>query len=233
MEPRSVSSHDAAIASVAVYLRELGADDRMAHAKAADVLREARTTVVRQEPARSWWSLALRGVLAIVAGAIFLGRPIEAVTTIVLVLGAWILVDGIIAIVSSVAFRSWSTLPVGVIGALIGYLILTRTETATVVFFVLTAAWALARGAGEISMAVRMRRGEPGRGSLAFLGITSFAFGLLLLAAPVLGIVALGWWIGLYAVIYGGLSIVRAFEVHRETEDEKDLWHPHAAARPA
>lgn len=238
MQPTTQSfgpSHENAVASVETYLRDLGADAQRAREKAVHLVSHARETVVRQEPARSWWSLALRGILAIVAGAIFLSRPVESIVTIVTILGAWILVDGIIAIVSAISHRAWASVPVGAIGALIGYLILSRTTAATIVFFVLTAAWALARGAGELGMAARMQRHEPGRKSLVFLGASSFAFGLLLLIAPMAGVITLGWWVGMYAVIYGVISLVRMFEVRHLTDEEKDEWLPrsHLAAHPA
>lgn len=219
--------HEAAVVSVATYLREEGLDEPVARARASEVVREARESMVgRIEAPRSWWALALRGVLAIAAGAIFVARPVESLVTIVFVLGAWVFVDGVIALVSAITNRerSWSSVPAGAIGVIIGYLMLTRVGGAMIVFFVLTAAWALARGAAEIGVAVRMRRGEPGRISLAVLGIASFAFGILLLVAPAAGVVTLGWWIGVYAILYGAITLLRAFQVRHVSAEVRDLW---------
>jgi uncharacterized membrane protein HdeD (DUF308 family) len=203
----------------------MGVGENAARAKASELVRDARETFARMEPPRSWWSIALRGVLAIVAGFILLQRPIETVAAIVLVLGAWILVDGVITLASAIMHRTWSTAPEGAIGVIIGYLIFTRPSGAMIVFFVLAAAWALARGAAEIGLAMKMDKGEPGRTSLLVLGAVSFAFGILLLVAPALGMVTLGWWIGAYALIYGVVSVMRAFQVRKVREEVKDLWH--------
>jgi uncharacterized membrane protein HdeD (DUF308 family) len=226
-------SHEAAMSSVATYLQEMGADGEVARAKASALLREAREPYVRVEPPRSWWSLALRGLLAIAVGVVFLGRPVGSVVALVLVLGAWILVDGLITLVSAISERSWSMVPSGAIGMLVGYLILSRTSGAVFVFFILAAAWALARGAAEISMAARMQRHEPGRKSLVFLGAASFAFGILVLLSPILGLVTLGWWLGLYALIYGVVSLFRTFEVRHISNVIKDSWQGGAHAHPA
>lgn len=228
MEPQTRDigrEHDVAVASVASFLREeVGVDDRTAHARANKLVDDARDAFVRSESAVTWWSIALRGVLAIVAGIIFLQRPIESVAAIVFVLGAWILVDGIISIGTAIANRDWADAPYGLIGVLVGYLIFTRPQGAITVFFILTAAWALARGAAEIGQAAKMHKGERGRASLVFLGLLSFAFGLLLIAAPVLGVVTLGWWIGAYALIDGVVSVIRSFQIRRVSHEVRQVW---------
>lgn len=228
MEPqrhRNGQEHDAAIASVALYLHEeMGIEDREAREKASEVVREARESVAHHVATVSSWSLGLRGLLALVAGVIFLQRPIETVAALVLILGAWILVDGVIALVSAISNREWAGVPYGAISVLVGYLIFTRPQGAMTAFFILAAAWALARGASEITQAARMHKGEKGRGSLVFLGIVSFAFGLLLIASPVLGLVTLGWWLGIYAVTEGVVSIVRAFQLRRVSRDVQQVW---------
>lgn len=229
----------AAVGAMANYLREeVGVEDRLAREAATNAVRDARASLVveRIEAPRSWWALALRGLLAIAAGVLFLIRPIESIVAIVLVLGVWIFVDGVISLVSAFSQRErpWSTAPIGAIGIIIGYLIFTRTGGATVVFYVLTAAWALSRGAAEISIASRMRRHEPGRGSLSFLGIVSFAFGIFLLVAPIAGAVTLGWWIGLYAIVYGVVSLIRSFQLRRVSPEVRAIWTArHARPRPA
>lgn len=228
MEPQTrdiESERNAAVALLATYLHdETGVNEETARARARDAVREAHEAVAHKESGITGWAFGLRGLLSIAAGVIFVLRPIETVFAIVFVLGAWILVDGIIEIASAIANRDWSAAPYGAIGVLVGYLIFTRTQGAISVFFILAAVWVLARGAAEIGQAVKMHRGDRGRGSLMFLGVISFAFGLLLLAAPVLGAVALGLWLGAFALINGVVSVFRAFQLRRVSEDVKDVW---------
>ena len=77
--------------------------------------------------ARNWWLFLLRGVLAVVFGIIALSFPAAAFLTLVLVFGAFAMVDGLVAVFS--AFTSdaksenwWWLILEGVFGVLIGLL---------------------------------------------------------------------------------------------------------------
>ncbi len=50
--------------------------------------------------ARNWWLLALRGVIAIIFGLLTLVNPAASLAVLVLLFGAYALVDGIFAIVA-------------------------------------------------------------------------------------------------------------------------------------
>jgi uncharacterized membrane protein HdeD (DUF308 family) len=202
----------------------------MAESKPSIEQTQAERTVVawtRIEPARTWWSLALRGLLAIAAGILVVVHPVRTVAILALGLGAWIFIDGVVALVSTWTQedRRLMTLPIGLIGIAMGYVLLTRTGTTLTVVFILIAAWAFARGIAEIGVAAAMRGDEPGRGSLVFLGILSAMFGVMLVVAPAVGVVLLASWIGIYAFVYGAIELVRAVRVHREISSSQ----PHAA----
>lgn len=57
---------------------------------------------ISQALARNWWAVALRGVLAIIFGAITFILPGVTMLSLVLVFAAYALVDGVVAIVSAV-----------------------------------------------------------------------------------------------------------------------------------
>src|ERR1700759_1505739 len=52
--------------------------------------------------ARNWWAIALRGVLAIIFGAIAFILPGATMLSLVLVFAAYAVVDGVFAIISAV-----------------------------------------------------------------------------------------------------------------------------------
>jgi uncharacterized membrane protein HdeD (DUF308 family) len=204
---------------------EVGLSERDARMEAEDLLRDAG--VAHGYFSKRWWVLVLRGVLAIAVGLLFVARPVSALASLVVVLGAWILVDGVIAIAQAISQRrAWHVYLEGAIGILIGYLILTRPVGAAMALLVLTAAWSIGRGISEIAIGAGMRRGEPGRGTLVFVGIVSFLFGIVLIAAPLLGVVTLGWWLGAYALAYGAMLIVLGFQVRRVKEEVREAIEP-------
>src|SRR4051812_27079906 len=59
---------------------------------------EAMTSVL----GRNWWAIALRGVLAILFGIIAFALPVATMVTLVLVFAAYMLIDGVFAIIAAV-----------------------------------------------------------------------------------------------------------------------------------
>jgi hypothetical protein len=47
------------------------------------------------------------------------------------------------------------------------------------------------------------------------------------------GVLALGWWIGLYAILYGVVEVIRSVQVHRVTSYVRDAWSPRRVPHPA
>jgi len=54
-------------------------------------------------------------------------------------------------------------------------------------------------------------------------------FGIVLLIAPVVGAVVLTWWLGVYALVFGAMLLILAFQLHSKKE-ERATKKP---ARPA
>lgn len=219
-------------AMTAYLVEDKGLDEHDARVQARALL---ESPLGRGAIARRWWVMALRGVLAIAAGVFFLFSPIAALVTLMIVLGAWIFVDGVFALASVITPpRSWHMALAGALGVVLGWLILTRPESASVVFYVFLAVWVTGRGIVEVALAASMPAGEPGRGTLVFLGITSFLFGLFLIVAPVFGAIALAWWVGAYALFFGVVEIALAFQLRgmREGVEERLERRPPLRAQP-
>ena len=108
---------------------------------------------------------AIVGVLAVVAGLICLRRPGESLLAIVVVLGIYLVVAGIVRFV-----RSFSTLEdraatmgLGIIDIILGILILALPGLSLVTLAVLFAVSLLVRGAFMVWMAFKLRGGRHGR----------------------------------------------------------------------
>ena len=72
----------------------------------------------------------------------------------------------------------------------------------------LIAAWAVVRGIFEIIAAFHLRKEIDNEWLLALSGLLSLGLGVLLFMAPGAGALAVLWWIGAFAIVFGVLEII-------------------------
>jgi uncharacterized membrane protein HdeD (DUF308 family) len=168
---------------------------------------------------RNWWMFALRGVVAIIFGVVAFARPEQALQALILVFGAYALVDGIFAMFAGIASyrhfeRWWAVLLEGVAGVVIGLLTFFWPNITALVLLYFIAAWALITGIFEIVVAIQLRHVITGEWMLILGGLLSILFGVLLFVSPAVGAVSVIWMIGIYAITFGILEIVFAYRLH-------------------
>jgi uncharacterized membrane protein HdeD (DUF308 family) len=167
---------------------------------------------------RHWWVPVIRGIAAIVFGVIAFTHPVMAIATLVLLFGAWVLIDGIFRIVAAIRHRGsdsdWAwQLVIGIIGIIVGLLTFHAPQVTALALVIYIAAWALMIGASEIVMAVKLRHEIKGEWLLILMGLASIVFAVLLLWNPVAGAAAVIWLIAWYAVVLGILAIFFGFRL--------------------
>jgi uncharacterized membrane protein HdeD (DUF308 family) len=166
-----------------------------------------------------WWALALRGAIAILFGLAALLRPDIALEALILLFGAYALVDGVFSIVG--VFRGtrggtprWLLFIEGVAGILAGLIAFVLPQLTAILLLYLIAAWAIVTGIAEIAMAFRLRREIRGEWAMIVGGCFSVLFGVILaVIGPVAGLFSLIWLIGIYAVAFGIMILITAFSV--------------------
>jgi uncharacterized membrane protein HdeD (DUF308 family) len=166
-----------------------------------------------------WWALALRGAIAILFGLATLLRPDIALEALILLFGAYALVDGVFSIVG--VFRGtrggtprWLLFIEGVAGILAGLIAFVLPQLTAILLLYLIAAWAIVTGIAEIAMAFRLRREIRGEWAMIVGGCFSVLFGVILaVIGPVAGLFSLIWLIGIYAVAFGIMILITAFSV--------------------
>src|SRR5215213_11973188 len=107
-----------------------------------------------------WWALAIRGVIAILFGLAALLRPGIALTALILLFGAYALVDGVFAIVGVFGGTRggtprWLLFIEGVASILVGLIAFVLPGLTAILFLYLIAIWAIITGVSEIAMAIR------------------------------------------------------------------------------
>lgn len=182
---------------------------------------------------QNWWTVALRGVVAVLFGVLAFVWPGLTLFVLVTLFAAYAFVDGVFALVGAVRAAedrrsSWPLLLEGFVGVAAGIVAFTWPDITAVVLLYLIAAWAILTGAFELFAAVKLRDQIENERWLALGGIASVIFGLLLFALPGSGALAVIWLIGAYAVTFGVSLIAFAVQLRRwqtgERQTEGARW---------
>ena len=182
----------------------------------------ARSNALSVVLAERWWAVGLRGVLAIIFGLLCLLTPGIAVGALVLLFAAYMLVDGVFAIISGIraarSGESWGLLILeGIVDLAAGAIAVIWPAITLVALVWIVAIWAIVSGALMLAAAFALNR-DYGRWLLALGVIASLVFGILLIIEPLIGAVVLTLWIGAYALVFGVLLLVLGFQLNSKRE---------------
>jgi uncharacterized membrane protein HdeD (DUF308 family) len=176
--------------------------------------------------ARNWWAVLLRGIAAIIFGLLALLWPGLAGIALVLLFGAYAFVDGVFALIAAVraaeSHERWIAFAVeGIIGLVIAAITFFNPSITAIALYILIAIWAVLTGIFELVAAAQLRKMVPNEWLLIIGGLASIAFGILMFVFPLVGVLAVIWLIGAYAVFFGivliGFSLRLRTHAHPRT----------------
>jgi uncharacterized membrane protein HdeD (DUF308 family) len=167
---------------------------------------------------RNWGFVALRGVAAILFGILAFSRPGITLVALITLYGAYVFVDGVFTIAAVIAHRGreqhWvAMLLTGLLGIAAGIVAFIMPGITALVLLIVIAVWAIMAGVAQILAAIRLRKLITGEWLLALAGVLSVAFGVLLIAQPGPGALALVFWIGAFALAFGVLQLALALRL--------------------
>jgi len=166
---------------------------------------------------RYWWMILIRGVLSVLFGIMVFSWPGISLLSLVLLFGSFILADGFGNVVTAIGGRHenenwWVLLLAGLAGAALGILTFFKPGVTALALLFYIAIWAIATGLLEIVAAIRLRKEIEGEFWLGLGGLASVVFGMLLVARPGQGALAVLWLIAAYAIAFGVILIILAFK---------------------
>jgi uncharacterized membrane protein HdeD (DUF308 family) len=167
---------------------------------------------------QNWWVIVLRGVCAILFGLAAFMWPGITLAALILLYGAYALVDGVLEVVWAFMKRRtgpfpWGLLLSGLASIVVGVMTFMWPALTALVLLYFIAAWAIIHGVFEIIAAFHLRKELENEWLLALSGILAVLFGILLIAAPGAGALALLWWIGAFAVLIGIVMVILGFKL--------------------
>lgn len=189
-------------------------------------------TAIEKTLARNWWAVALRGVFSILFGILAFAFPGAMLLSFVIVFSAYMLVDGVLAIVAAVRAAKlrerWGLLVLeGILDLAAGAIALLLPGLTVLAFVLLVAAWALMSGTLMMTAAFHLSV-DHGRWWLVLGGLASILYGVLLVIAPLIGAVVLTWWLGAYAIVFGALLLTFALRLRARHNDHRHGAVAHA-----
>jgi uncharacterized membrane protein HdeD (DUF308 family) len=168
---------------------------------------------------RYWWVLLIRGLAAILFGVLAFAWPGLTLASLVIVFGAYALVDGVFAIAGAIRGGGrqpwWLLLLEGLVGVGIGVLTLFAPQVTALALLFYIAIWAVATGVLQIAAAIALREEIQGEWLLGLGGLASVVFGALLVARPGAGALAVLWLIGAWALVFGATLVVLSLKARR------------------
>ena len=181
--------------------------------------------------------LALRGVAAIAFGIATLAWPDVTLWALVVLWGAYALVDGTVALAAAIGdkyldHRGWVAV-IGVSGIVAGVMTFVWPGITALALLYVIAFWSLVNGFSLIAMAISERKQLTGEWVIALTGILAVLLGITLMITPGAGALAITWAIGWWAILSGGTSLSLAWIIHHElhnsnTRQHRQSSHTHA-----
>jgi len=179
-------------------------------------------------------SLILLGILAVIAGVLFIAWPGVTILALVILFAVYAFADA--GLQGARAFGSRAAGPVvghlllGLIDLAAGVFALAWPAPTAFVLVIVVAAWALAGGVAEVAAGLQLGETAGTRAAFILAGLVSVAFGVLLFARPGVGAVTLALLFGLYTLIYGFSQITAGIQVRHLGGDVRSHSELHHAA---
>jgi uncharacterized membrane protein HdeD (DUF308 family) len=150
-----------------------------------------------------WWLVVLVGILGVVAGVLLLFKPSDSIATLAVIVGIFLLVDGILEIVSSflrgTSNRGMVAL-LGVLTAIVGVLLIRHPIGGVTFVALLIGIWLIA--AGVIRFVTAFEEYEH-RVWWAVVGAIELIVGIVIVSNPDIGYTTLAIILGIGFILNG------------------------------
>jgi uncharacterized membrane protein HdeD (DUF308 family) len=173
----------------------------------------------------NWWAFVLQGVLAIGVGIAAFVVPGPTLAAFIAVFATYAIVTGAFEIVGGFSTTNgpkWSLVVGGLVGVAVGLIAVLQPAATAVSVTLLVAIYAIATGAARAMAAFALRNFSQ-TWMLGLSGVVSVIFGVLLIAAPGEGVLAVLWLIGFYAIFAGVSAIAFGLRLRSFGEDVSSI----------
>lgn len=169
-------------------------------------------------------SLLWRGILGIVIGIIAISWPGVTVGAVVFIFAVLVFTDSVIqllrAFASDTGWQVVGHILLGLIDIAAGIVAIAWPGITAEVLTIWIGLWAIVIGVGEFGMAFGIPGTAGDRFLLGLTGVLGVALGVVLLAHPDEGAVALAEVFGLFSLAFGTASVILSFSLRERAPDQ-------------
>jgi uncharacterized membrane protein HdeD (DUF308 family) len=165
------------------------------------------------EVARAWWLLVVVGLASAIAGVILVTKPSNSLATLAVIFGIFLLIDGIVELVSSVGHPAEGravAVIVGLLGVVIGIILIRHPTHAVTAIGLLIGIWLVAAGALRLLRAVTV----PGL-LQAVIAVVEIVAGIVIVSDPHIGYATLAILTGIWLILNGAGMIAAGLLVRK------------------
>ena len=150
-----------------------------------------------------WWLLLLVGVLSIAVGVTILFKPGDSLATLAVIVGIFVLIDGILELAASLMHSTQNRGMVALLGALtaiVGVLLIRHPVQGIVFVALLIGIWLIAVGVIRIAAAFEV---DENRGWNIIAGLVELIAGIVIVSDPNIGYATLAVLAGIAFIVNG------------------------------
>lgn len=165
---------------------------------------------------KTWWLVAIRGVLFLLFGILSLVSPYLVIFSLITLFAFFAVLSGFFIV--TLAFLGESVnkflrILEGLIFILAGILVYINPVFAVGGIMIFIAAWAILSGVIQIFLAIRLRKVITNEWFMVLNGVISIVFGIILAGNLISGAGVILMVIGIFAVISGIFTLMLAFKI--------------------
>jgi len=171
-----------------------------------------------REAARAWWVILILGILSAVAGIILVLKPSHSLATLAVIVGIFLLLDGIVELVRSFGPTENRALAaiVGVLGIIIGIALIRHPFHGVNAIGLLIGIWLVAAGVIRLVRAIAERERIVLQTIIALL---EALVGIAIVSDPHIGYTALALIVGIWLIINGFGMVAVALALRAVTRE--------------
>lgn len=157
------------------------------------------------------WTFVVRGVVALALAIFAFAEPSLMAGALVYIVAAFFIISGLAEFLAGLSLTGvgnwWTLILLGIIQVALGIVMISQPGVGPLALAYLVAIWAIATGLMEISAAIALRNVISNEFWWILLGVITLALGFFIVLRPNIGVFALVYAIGFYAVL-AGISLI-------------------------